>query len=311
MKLRLLFAAAALTAATGLLAAQPDISLDASISKTSLWPGDRFHYRITLTVPEGVKVALEDFEEESVNFDPFVLVERHLESGEAAGGGVRHEFDYLLANYEIGDQLLEIPALIFRYERGSVETNTPTTEEKRIPPLPISVRSTQNQPLQRTWIRESLLAQAAPSRNLGILFLGLAGLLMSSFPLAAEIWRRIPDWQARRSRLTRKKFLSEIADSIGLIEKSSGPESEVKSRYQSLEDLVRRYAEYFWEMQIGGLTADELSNKLDQADARHQVLVQIVEHGQECRYSPSGEGRWDALLREDLQRLKALCTDRP
>ena len=109
--------------------AQEDLEFTTKVSQTSVWPGDRIHYVITLTVAKNVKVALEDFSEENVSFEPFVLVEKQ-QTEEDLGEQIRYVFDYLLANYEIGDQQVEIPGMISRYETAGQETNVPTTLEK-------------------------------------------------------------------------------------------------------------------------------------------------------------------------------------
>ncbi len=183
--------------------APTEISFERSVSQTSVWPGDRVHYRITLTVAPDVKVALGDFDVQNVSFEPFYLLEMQ-HSEEVVGEQIRHVFEYLLANYEIGDRQVEIPGLIFRYETpGPAETNIPTAEEMLIPPLPMSVRSTLNQPLSESWILESLPLSQVPTRSWVPLVAGLGGLLVSSMPLGVWVWRKVPDWQARRRQLSR------------------------------------------------------------------------------------------------------------
>ena len=55
--------------------APPDVSYETDVSQTSVWPGDRIHYLITLTVEADLQVNLEDFNEENVSFEPFHLIE--------------------------------------------------------------------------------------------------------------------------------------------------------------------------------------------------------------------------------------------
>ena len=86
--------------------AQPAVKFDNTTSQTSVWPGDKIHYWITLTVPAGIKVSLEDFDRRSVNFKPFLLVDSNRTTAELEGGVTRYNFDYVLANYEIGDRVV-------------------------------------------------------------------------------------------------------------------------------------------------------------------------------------------------------------
>jgi hypothetical protein len=73
--------------------APTEISFERSISQTSVWAGDRVHYLITLTVGPDVQIAMGDFDEVNVSFEPFFLMEL-VHSEEVVGEQVRHVFDY-------------------------------------------------------------------------------------------------------------------------------------------------------------------------------------------------------------------------
>ncbi len=290
---------------------QTDISFEIDTSQTSVWPGDRIHYRITLTVAQGVKVNMDDFDGLNLSFEPFYLIERE-DFTEEVGEDVRYVFDYLLANYEIGDQQVEIPGLIFRYEKsGPAGANEPTTAEMQIPPWPMSVRSTLNQPVEDSWIQESLPSPANPLRSWVPLLAGLAGLLVSSLPLGVWVWKQVPDWQARRRQLSRKKFLRQCWLSLDQLEESMTSNNvEMKNQYQDLEKVVQKYIHYFWEIPAQGLTDPELAARLSQEQllpSQNDALVRVFEHGQNCRYAPENGGGWDDTFRQDLKEIKKLC----
>lgn len=304
---------------TSLVNAQDETSQDqptieASTSQTSVWPGDRIHYRITVTVAQDVEVATEYFDEEHVSFEPFYLIEREHFT-EEVGEKLRHVFDYLLANYEIGDKQVEIPGWIFTYGKsGASGANEPTTAEMQIPPWPMSVRSTLNQPVEESWIQESLPTPAGPLQSWVPLLAGMAGLLVSSLPLGVWVWRQVPDWQARRRQLSRKKFLRQCWLSLDQLEKSMTSNNvEMKNQYQDLEKVVQKYIHYFWEIPAQGLTDPELAARLSQEQllpSQTDALVQVVEHGQSCRYAPENGGGWNDTFRQDVKEIKKLC-DQP
>ena len=290
---------------------QTDISFEIDTSQTSVWPGDRIHYRITLTVAQGVKVNMDDFDGLNLSFEPFYLIERE-DFTEEVGEDVRYVFDYLLANYEIGDQQVEIPGLIFRYEKsGPAGANEPTTAEMQIPPWPMSVRSTLNQPVEDSWIQESLPSPANPLRSWVPLLAGLAGLLVSSLPLGVWVWKQVPNWQARRRQLSRKKFLRQCWLSLDQLEESMTSNNvEMKNQYQDLEKVVQKYIHYFWEIPAQGLTDPELAARLSQEQllpSQNDALVRVFEHGQNCRYAPENGGGWNDTFRQDLKEIKKLC----
>ena len=291
--------------------APPDVSYETDVSQTSVWPGDRIHYRITLTVEADLQVNLEDFDEQNVSFEPFHLIEIQ-QTREEVGEQLRYVFDYLLANYEIGDKRVEIPGLTFVYEKpGPTEANAPTTVEVQIPPLPMSVRSTLNQPVEMAWIQESLPLSEDPVRTWIPLVAGLAGLLVSSLPLGAWVWKKVPEWQARRQQLSRSQFLEQCLGSLNRLEKRLGSNGvEIKDQYWALEEVVGKYIDYFWDIQTHGLIQAELIGKLNQGKllpGQSAVLAGIFEHGQSCRYSPDNSSGWEDAFREDVQEIKKLC----
>jgi hypothetical protein len=290
---------------------QTDISVETVSSQTSVWPGDRIHYRITLTAAQGVQIAMDDFDEQNVSFEPFYLIGREHFT-EEVGEEVRYVFDYLLANYEIGDKQVEIPGLIFRYEKsGPAGANEPTTAEMQIPPWPMSVRSTLNQPVEESWIQESLPNPAIPLGSWVPLLAGMAGLLVSSLPLGVWVWRKVPDWQARRRQLSRKSFLRQCWLSLDQLEKSMTSNNvEMKNQYQDLEKVVQKYIRYFWEISAQGLTHPELAARLNQEQllpSQSDTLIRVFEHGQSCRYAPENGGGWADTFGQDLKEVKKLC----
>ena len=290
--------------------AQKELEFTTKVSQTSVWPGDRIHYIITLTVNKDIKVALEDFSEDNVSFEPFVLVEKQ-QTEEDLGEQTRYVFDYLIANYEIGDKQVELPGLIFRYETSVQETNVPTTQEKQIPVQPMSVRSTLNQPVEESWIQEELPMAATLRQTWVALLAGFAGLLVSTLPLGAWAWKQIPDWQARRRQLSRKKFLTQCRVSLDKLEwRLTSDNVEIKEQYQSLEELVRGYVQYFFDVQAQGLTHTELDARLSQdgiSSSEKEAFAQVVEHGQNCRYAPENGTNWEASFRQDLEQIKQFC----
>lgn len=293
------------------LSAQDGIEFKTEVSQTSVWPGDRIHYTITLTVGEDVEVALEDFDVQNISFEPFVLVEKQ-QTEEKVGDRLRYQFDYLLANYEIGDKQVEIPGLIFRYETsGPVEANVPTIQEMQILPLPVSIRSTLNQPVEDSWIRESMPMAGVSRQSWIILLAGCAGLLVSSLPLGAWAWKQIPDWQARRRQVGRKKFLTQCRVSLDQLEwRLTSDSVPIKEQYQSLEEVVRDYISYFWDVQAQGLIHTELMARLNQREIssrEKEILAGVFEHGQNCRYAPDNETAWEEAFRQDLEEVKRFC----
>ncbi len=281
-----------------------EIGVDATASRTSLFPGDRFDYEITLRVAPGVRLALQDFDPGSVSFEPFVLIDRTLRQEMLEDGLTRYRIVYRLANYEIGDGQLEIPGVAFRYESSSTESDGgPSTREMLVPPFPVSVKSTLNGPVGESWIRESLPPPQPLATPYWLLALGGAGLVLSCFPLLNWAWRVRPQPPAGRQRPRRREFARRWAATLSGI----GGEGDVKQDYESINQLIRDYYLHFRELEAQGLTGRELAAQLETSGnlaVTDRALLQALEHAEQCRYGPDDEKRWKSVLGEDVEALK-------
>ncbi|MBI2821242.1 MAG: hypothetical protein HYX74_03365 [Acidobacteria bacterium] len=280
------------------------------LSQTSLWPGDRFHYTIALKVPEGVKISLDDFDRKAVNFKPFSLTDTHRVTEELADSSIRYQFEYLLANYEIGNRTLEIPRVIFHSQKtADAGTREPTSTELQIPPLPIAVRSTLYQPAKQSWIQESLALDYTANRAwMAPVGLGIAGLLISAIPLLVWAWNQVPQWRSRERKVSQKQFLRQCTRSLDMLGKGFDKNSEeVKRQYQLLEGVAHRYVHYFWNVDAEGLTGKELVASLQKMNVppkQRDLLTTIVDHGQTCRYSRTNGGQWTTVFQQDLREMR-------
>ncbi|MBI4456027.1 MAG: hypothetical protein HY644_09035 [Acidobacteria bacterium] len=287
-----------------------NITFQTSVSQTSVWPGDRIHYWVTLLVPEGMKISLEDFDRRTVSFKPFTLTDSRRVTEELAGGVTRYQFDYMLANYEIGDRALEIPRLIFRYQKSVAPgAKEPSTAEMEIPPLPIAVRSTLNQPLKQLRILESLPGDFSPSQEWLVLTLsGLGGILVSLIPLLVWTWNHLPQWRRRERQLSQRKFLQQCGKALETLGKGLDKDGEeVKKRYQALEGVAQQYIRYFWNVEAAGLTGSELVYRLEKVNIsakQREYLGKLLDHGQNCRYSQADGTEWGAAFQQDLREMK-------
>lgn len=289
---------------------KPDVTFEAETSQTSAWPGDRFHYRIIVKVPAGIKVSLDDFDRKAVNFKPFLLTDTSRITEEYEQGGGRYTFDYLLTNFEIGDRIIEIPRVIFHYQKVAAAGNKEQGAiESRVPPFPIAVRSTLNQPAKQAWIRETLPADITPSRAWILsVALGCTGLLLSSLPLLTWAWSLVPQWRARERKLSKSQFMRQHTRSLDALGKGLDKGSEeVRKQYQALEGIAHQYIRYTWNIDAAGLTGSELSGRLAKANIspkQSQVLGGVLDHGQNCRYSPANGTDWGTTFQQDLRDMK-------
>ncbi len=290
-------------------AAGAALHVQQEVSQTAVWPGDRFRYSITIEVPAGTQVALEDFDRKNVNFAPFVANDATTTTTATPSGATRYRFDYVLSNYETGSRSVELPRIVFRYQPVTPPgTTKPTTVEEAVPALPISVQSTLNQPLKDSWIEESLATpHTARSRWIAVV-LGLIGLAVSSVPLWMWLHATLIAWRARREQPSWQQFLQRWAGSLDDLSRADG--TDIKARFRSLEDLVDQYLIQACHCSLVGMTPAQLHATLEaipvNPDVR-AVLESAVDHAQHCRYAPPGEHGWEERFRDDVDGLRALA----
>ena len=280
------------------------------VSQTSVWPGDRFTYTVTLTVPQGMKISLDDFDRKAVNFKPFTLTDTQRATEELEDGVIRYKFVYLLNNFEIGDRTIEIPRVIFHYQKSQTTGKEPATAEVHIPPQPIAIRSTLTGPYKESWILENLRGDTQPSRAwVMYMALGIAGVIISLIPLVVWGVAQIPQWRNRERKISRSKFQEQCSRSLGVLGKGLDKGlDEVKRQYEALEGVAHQYVEYNWNIPAAGLTGEELTRKLEKksgAAKQSQVLAKVLDHGQDCRYSANSGSDWTAIFQQDLRDLKS------
>jgi hypothetical protein len=289
--------------------ARAAIPVEQDVSHTAVWPGDRFRYSITITVPAGGHLAREDFDRKNLDFAPLVVDRTATETLTLPNGATRVRFDYFLSNYETGNRTVELPRIVFRFQPTGQAAGSarPATEEMAIPALPIAVRSTLNQPLSDSWIVESLAAPPLGGPRWPLVAAGVVGLLVSSIPAWAWLRVQAARWRARRSRPTRRQFLDQWARSFDDIGTADG---DVRERFLSLETLAREYVRHAWNLPAEGLTAAQLGSRLEalrvSAETR-AVLTSVVDDAQHCRYAPPGGAGWEERFRRDREELKGLA----
>lgn len=289
--------------------AQPTVRVTQDIDKTAVFAGERFVYSVLLTVPPGAHLAVEDFQAKNVNFSPFVVngVTPHTET--LSDGTVKHRFDYSLSSYETGDKPVELQRIVFRYQPvGETGAARAATAEMAVPAIPVAVRSTLNQPLADSWIRESLPVGALPDVPWLLVGIGVVGLLVSSLPLWFGLRTQLAAWNERRGRPSRRQFLEQWRRSLERIEADTT--TDIKTRFHTLEALALQYTHELWEVPATGFTPEDLRRKLEELQVdpvTREVLAEALDQAQQCRYSPPDAVGWEENLRRGVVGLRTLA----
>ncbi len=280
------------------------IRVDQELSQTSVLPGDRFQYRLTISAAADLKISVEDLSGRSAMFTPFVLMDS-VSSVEDRPDSRLYMFEYTLASYEIGNGTVPIPAQVFRYQAASASASDRRISEFQVPPMPVATRSTLNQPVADATIRPFLPRPFRPRQQAGLwAAAGAVGLALSAVPLV--VWMvRFLRRRLQQPRVNQRRARREAARALQAVAALSvtGTE-ELKQAYRALEQVGRMYLAKSWGgVRAGALTDADFARVGASAGVPQkitEVLAAVFANGQKCRYSKPDLDAWRPTFQADL-----------
>lgn len=280
------------------------IRVDRELSQTSVLPGDRFQYRLTISAPSDLKISVEDLSGRSAMFSPFVLMETTSSIEDGRDWRV-YVFEYTLASYEIGNGTVPIPAQVFRYQAASESAADRRISEFQVPAMPVATRSTLNQAVADATIRPFLPRPFRPRQQAGLwATAGAVGLALSAVPLFLWVIRVVRR-RLQQPRVNQRRARREAARALQAVAAMSvtGAE-ELKQAYRALEQVGRTYLAKSWSaVKADALTDADFARVGASAGVPQkitEVLAAVFAHGQKCRYSKPDLDAWRPTFKADL-----------
>src|SRR5260370_23448970 len=119
------------------------MTLTTRLDRTAVWVGDQFHYLIIVGYPSDYEFVLDNLTKETVNMDPFQVVDVTKNLVAQKNNGRKLFVDLTLANFSTGESL-QIPQFTLYYFEKSktISVDQAAAESLTVPGPVIGIRST-------------------------------------------------------------------------------------------------------------------------------------------------------------------------
>src|SRR6266702_3828719 len=121
-----------------------NMTLTTRLDRTAVWAGDQFHYLIIVEYPSDYEFVLDNLTKETVNMDPFQVVDVGKNLIVQKNSGRKLFVDMTLANFATGQTSTQIPQFTLYYFRKSDRSDVAdqaAAESLSVPGPVIGIRS--------------------------------------------------------------------------------------------------------------------------------------------------------------------------
>src|SRR5712692_12109639 len=94
-----------------------NMTLTTRLDRTAVWAGDQFHYLIIVEYPSDYEFVLDNLTKETVNMDPFQVVDVNKNLIVQKNSGRKLFVDLMLASFDTGQTSMQIPQFTLYYFR--------------------------------------------------------------------------------------------------------------------------------------------------------------------------------------------------
>ena len=270
-----------------------DLKFTVRLDRTAVWVGDQFHYLIIVDYPANFEFVLDNLTKDTVNMDPFQVVDVRTNPAVRDNGARRLFVDMTLANFTIDKASMEIPQFTLYYFRKdkTAVADQATAESLTIPPTVIETRSTL--PEKPTDIRDAVTVNSW-DRNRRILpalaWFSLAVLIVGS---GRELVFLIKRRKARKGPDRRNAMKAVRLRWFGSVPSEFADPKTCSAFFDQSYQNVKEYIGYYLETPTMGLTAEEMRQEMMRrgvsADLTERV-AKVMETCETLRYTRNGVG---------------------
>ena len=286
-----------------------DLQFTVHLDRTALWPGDQFQYLIIVDYSSDYEFVLENLSRETVNMDPFEVVDVRTNLV-VHNTGRRLFVDLTLANFETQQGRMEIPQFTlfyFRTENNTVGVDQAAAESLTIPGPAIGIRSTLPQNVDDIrdavtvigWDRSRWAFPALAWICGAVLVLG------SGRELALFVQRR----KARKGP-DRRKAMKAVRDRwIGSVPSEFTDPKTCSGFFDHSYQNLKEYLGYYLETPTMGLTAEEMREEMQRLGTSPDLIQKVARVMEACettRYMQNGvPAHADAarVMAEDIREI--------
>jgi len=280
------------------------------LDHTAVWVGDQFHYTIIVDHAPAYEFVLETLTKETVNMDPFQVMDVTKETMNLKAGDRRLYLDLTMTSFATGKATEQIPQLTlfyFKREPGVLRAEEAAAESLTVPgpvlgmrsTLPPNVNDIRDPTTISSWPQSRWLVAGAGAFSLILLVTGLG------WETVALVRRRRsqrgPD-RRKAMNAVRERWLRAVPGDF------ANTEATVRFYDQSYQDL-KEYVGYYLETPAAGLTADELQEEMQRLGADREFqdkVVRVLETLEADRYSQNGHAPAPEAVQRTAQEIREI-----
>ena len=286
----------------------PNVTLTTRLDRTAVWVGDQFHYLIMVEYPADYEFVLDNLTKETVNMDPFQVVDVTKNVVVQKNNGRKLFVDLTLANFSTGEGLQLPQFTLYYFEKSkTASVDQAAAESLTVPGPVIGIRSTLL--AKPTDIRDAVTLNSwnhprwifpAVAWACGLILVAGSGRELALFIKRVKA-RKGPDrrkaMEAVRIRWT-NSVPSEFNDANTCV-----------SFYDRSSQDIKEYVGYYMDTNTVGLTPEEMQNEMKRFGAQPdfvQKVAKVLEACDKSRYAGngvSGDAETARALAQDMREI--------
>ena len=290
------------------------MSFTTHLDHTAVWVGDQFHYTIIVDHTPLYEFVLDTLTKETVNMDPFQVVDVIKETVPQKTGNQRLYIDVVLTTFATGQEMEQIPQLTlfyFKREAGVLRADEAAAESLTIPGPVLALRSTL--PPDANDIRDPITVSSWPQSRWVLAGAGTFSLILLITGLG---WETIVFVRRRKSQRgpDHRKAMNEVRERWMSSVPGDFSNAEAAARFydQSYRDL-KEYVGHYLETATAGLTADEVDQEMERLNADRVMrdrVVKVLGALETNRYSKNGAAPSPDDARSTAQEIREIFASR-
>jgi hypothetical protein len=266
------------------------MKLTTRIDRTAVWVGDQFHYMIMVEYPADYEFVLDNLTKETVNMDPFQVVDVSKNVSVQKNNGRKLYVDVTLANFTTGESQ-QIPQFTLYYFEKSktASVDQAAAESLTVSGPVIGIRSTlMPKPMD---IRDSVTLNSWNHPRWIFPTLAWACGLILVAGSGRELALFIKRLKARKGPDRRKAMEAVRVRWTNSVPSDFADAKTCLSFYDRSSQDMKEYIGYYMDEDTMGLTAEEMRNEMQRFGAKSDFAMKVAKVLETCeksRYSGNG-----------------------
>jgi hypothetical protein len=282
--------------------------LTTRLDRTAVWVGDQFHYLIMVEYPGNYEFVLDNLTKETVNMDPFQVVDVSKNIVVQKNNGRKLFVDLTLANFSTGESQ-QIPQFtLYYFEKSKTATVDQAAAESLTVPGPvIGIRSTLLP--KPNDIRDAVTLNSWNHPRWIFPTLAWACGLILIAGSGREVVLLVKRIKARKGPDRRKAMEAVRVRWTNSVPSDFTDAKTCLSFYDRSSHDIKEYVGYYLETDTVGLTAEELQNEMQRFGAKPDFAMKVAKVLDVCeksRYSGNGASPDTEIARSIAQDMREI-----